>query len=60
MGHMSSDMLLNTYAAIADEARQKLADETELLLLNLNADENEDDGQQTTEKTKENDTDSTD
>lgn len=60
MGHTDSTMLLNTYAAIADEARQKLADETELMLLKLTLDENEDDGQQTTEKTSGNDTDSTD
>ncbi|MBP0974225.1 MAG: site-specific integrase [Oscillospiraceae bacterium] len=32
MGHSTTDMLMNTYAAIVDEERQKLADEMEQLL----------------------------
>lgn len=32
MGHSSTDMLMNTYAAIVDEERQKLAENMEVLL----------------------------
>lgn len=54
MGHTSSEMLLEIYSTITDESRQELADHTDQFFKAL--DETEQDGQQTTKKTNEDDT----
>lgn len=58
MGHTSSEMLLEIYSTITDESRQELADHTDQFFKAL--DETEQDGQQTTKKTNEDDTNTAD
>ena len=57
MGHTSSEMLLEIYSTITDESRQELADHPDQFFKAL--DETEQDGQQTTKKTNEDDTNTT-
>ena len=57
MGHTSSEMLLEIYSTITDESRQELADHTDQFFKAL--DETKQDGQQTTKKTNEDDTNTT-
>jgi integrase len=57
MGHSSADMIMEVYATIPLESRQQLADHTDSFLKDL--DKTEQDGQQTTEKTNEDETNTT-